>query len=366
MRKSWIQLYAPFIVLALVQALFIAVAPSRGGGGATDLEALGGGGGSSGGGGFGSEDGAGGVDGGTDGGASGGFEGGSSGGGTSGSSDGSGGGGAGGGGAGGGGAGEGGTSGDTSHCKGDRQHAIFLNANPPCVPKFTGNNGGATYQGVTGETIKVIFFSAKPNEQVDAILAQQGLAVPRDKYEDFVNTFIAFLNKNYELYGRKIEHKFIIGECPTTPPDYDVCNAEAQKVVKEKPFAVIWNTPLYASVFDIWAKNGIIAFGGWQFDDSFFTQRRPFRYDPWMNGTELGANVSEYYCKKMAKQNASHSGSVIHPTIGQRGNVPRKLGIVTPEIEANVTAAKRVIAAVQQCGGGDVPLFTYESDIERA
>lgn len=363
MRKSWIQLYAPFIVLALIQALFIAVAPSRGGGGATDLEALGGGNGTSAGG-FGSseEGGAGGFEGGTDGA-----------GGASGASgtDGAGAGGdAGGGGGGGGGAGPAsggaGGSGDTSHCKGDRQHAVFLNANPPCVPKFSGNNGGETYQGVTGDTVKVIFFSAKPNEQVDAILAQQGLAVPRDKYEEFVNTFIAFINKNYELYGRKIEHKFIIGECPTTPPDYDVCNAEAQKVVKEKPFMVVWNTPLYASVFDIWAKNGIVALGGWQFDDSFFSQRRPFRYDPWMNGTELGANLSEYYCKKLAKQNASHSGSVIHPTVGQRGQVLRKLGIVTPEIEANVTAAKRVIQAVKDCGGGEVPLFTYESDIERA
>lgn len=363
MRKSWIQLYAPFIVLALIQALFIAVAPSRGGGDATDLQALGGGGGTE----------AGGFEGGgTD--AGGGFEGGGTdaGGGATGT-DGS---GAAGGtdGGGGGGAATGGVSagvgaeakGDISHCKGPLQHAVFLNANPPCVPKFSGNNGGETYQGVTGDKIKVIFFSSKPNEQVDAILAQQGLAVPRDKYEDFVNTFIAFLNKNYELYGRKIEHKFIIGECPTTPPDYDLCNAEAQRVVKEKPFMVIWNTPLYASVFDIWAKNGIVALGGWQFDDTFFTQRRPFRYDPWMNGTELGANLSEYYCKKMAKQNVSHSGQVIHPTVGQRGQVPRKLGIVTPEIEANVTAAKRVIQAVKECGGGEVPLFTYESDIERA
>ena len=29
-RKSWIQLYAPFLVLMMVQALFVAVSPSRG------------------------------------------------------------------------------------------------------------------------------------------------------------------------------------------------------------------------------------------------------------------------------------------------------------------------------------------------
>lgn len=362
MRKSWIQLYAPFIVLALIQALFIAVAPSRGGGDATDLQALGGGGGTEAGGFEG-----GGMD------ASGGFEGGSTdaGGGAAGT-DGS---GAAGGATGGGrGAPTGGVAagvgteakGDIGHCKGPLQHAVFLNTNPPCVPKFSGDNGGATYKGVTGEKIKVIFFSSKPNEQVDAILAQQGLAVPREKYEEFVNTFVAFLNKHYEFYGRKIEHKFIIGDCPTTPPDYDVCNAEAQKVAKEEPFIIVWNTGLYGSVFDIWARAGIVSFGGWQFDDTFFTQRRPFRFDPWMDGTALGANLAEYYCKKMAKQNVSHSGPVVHPTIGQRGQVPRKLALVTPEIEANVMAAKRIIQAVKDCGGGEVPLFTYESDIERA
>src|SRR5207245_2262338 len=110
-------------------------------------------------------------------------------------------------------------------------------------------------------------------------------------------------------------------------------------------------------VFDIWAKAGIVAIGGWQFDDTFFNGRRPFRYDPFMNGTEVGAHLSEYYCKKMAGQNADHSGAVIHPTIGTRGNVARKLGIVTPEIEANVTAAKRVIATVKACSGVEPPLF---------
>lgn len=365
MRKSWIQLYAPFIVLALIQALFIAVAPSRGGGGATDLEALGGSGGGDSGSGFesgGGDGAAGGVDGGGIGSA----------GGTAGTDGGAGGTGASGGGSGGGtasgpvAAGGVGAKGDTSHCKGDRQFVALANANPPCVPKFDGNNGGATYQGVTADKIKVVIFSAKPNEQVDAILGQQGLAVPSAESEAFYRTALAFIEKNYELYGRKFEVKFIQGACPTTPPDYDKCNAEAQQVVKEKPFAVIWNTPLYASVFDIWAKSGIVALGGWQFDGSFFTQRRPFRYDPWMDGTQLGGHVAEYYCRKMTGQKASHSGAIIHPQVGQRGQVDRKFGIVTPEIEANVTAAKRVAAAVKGCGGGEVPIFTYESDIERA
>src|SRR5438876_1206616 len=40
--------------------------------------------------------------------------------------------------------------GDTSHCVNGRQFALpHLHYTPPCVAKFSGNNGGATYQGVT-------------------------------------------------------------------------------------------------------------------------------------------------------------------------------------------------------------------------
>ena len=370
MRRSWASLYAPFLVLALLQGMFIAVAPSRGGSGGNDLSAFAGpeGGGD--------ELGSSGADLGTDSGlelsGSSGASGsgsGASGPGASGSaspSAGSGASSAGSGSAPGGGGDGGAPAGDTSHCADGLQFKVFAQANPPCAPRFSGDNGGETYQGVTAESVKVIFFSAEPNEQVDAILAQQGLAVPREDYEAYVTAGIEFVQKHYELYGRKIDAKFIVGNCPTTPPDYDACNAAAQDVVKEKPFLVIWNTPLYASVFDIWAKAGIVALGGWQFEDSFFTQRRPFRYDPWMNGTELGGHLAEYYCKKMSGQKATHSGAIIHPRVGQRGQVDRKLGIVTPEIEANVLAAKRVAGAVKGCGGGDVPIFTYESDIERA
>jgi hypothetical protein len=258
-------------------------------------------------------------------------------------------------------------AGSTAHCVGNKQFGIVAAGAPPCVPKFGGNNGGATAQGVTADKIKVIFFSSTPNDQVDAILATQGLAVPYPESVAFQKAALKFVEKHFELYGRKIDAEFVLGDCPTTPPDYDKCNAAAQEVVKKKPFMVVWGTPLYGSVFDIWKNAGIVSFGGWQFDDSLFNSRRPYRWDPFMNGTEIGAHIAEYYCKKMAKSNADHSGAVIHPSIGTRGNVGRKLGIVTPEIEANVLAAKRVIAAVKACGGQvTASPYTYESDIEKA
>lgn len=351
MRKSTLRLYLPFLALIAIQAMLIAFLPSTASDRNTEVAAVAGQAAT-----LTEGDFAGGTGAVTDGGTAGGAVSGVSGaaGGVANRATGAVG-------------GAGAAAGSTAHCVGNLQFNVLINANPPCVPKFAGDNGGATSTGVTGDKIKVIFFSSIPNEQVDAILGTQGLAVPYSQSTAFIQAAIKFVEKRYELYGRKFDVEFVQGDCPTTPPDYDTCNAEAQAVARKKPFLVVWGTPLYGSVFDIWRNAGIISFGGWQFDDSMFNNRRPFRWDPFMNGTEVGAHLAEYFCKKMAKQNASHSGSTIHPTIGNRNQVMRKLGIITPEIEANVLAARRVITAVKACGGQvtDTP-YTYESNIETA
>lgn len=364
MRKSALQLYAPFLVLALVQALLIAVAPSRGPG--DDNLATGGTG-------FESDEGAlGGTDvTGADGSV---VEGGSgvdgTGSGSSGAGSGGSGTGAGGtGGSGGGGGGGGGTAGDTSHCTADgKQFGITRTGGPPCRAKWPAgaDNGGATYQGVTADTIKVIIFEALPNEQVDTILGSQGLATTEQQRDAAYKAFFDFANKHYEFYGRKIVWKRIVGDCPTTPPDPDACIADASKVVKEKPFAVIWNTSLYASVFDVFAKKGVVSFGGQHFAKRFYTDRRPYRYDIFMDGTQSADMISEYFCKKLANKNASHSGARIHALIGNRNQVERKLAVVVPEIPANVENAKRVAAKTSACSGKETTYHTYESNIETA
>ncbi len=358
MRKSWAQLYAPFLVLMIVQALFVAVAPSRGGQQAVNANAPGFAAGGNGGTGGTTPDGSGTGET-SDTVAGGDFSG------TGTASDGTGTGDGADSGTGGQGVGSA-AAGDTKHCKNGHQYELVLNNPAPCIPKFTGNNGGATFQGVTDKAIKVIVFQSAPNEQVNAILGAKGLAASQADQDAFNAAAINFINKHYELYGRKMQVEYVVGDCPTTPPDYDKCNAAAQEVVKKRPALIIWNTSLYASVFDIWAKAGIPSIGGSSFDAKYYTDRRPFRYDLAMDGTQAADHIGEYYCKKMAGKNADHSGRIIHSSVGARGNVKRRLGIVVPEIEANVATAKEVAARVKACGGGDSPIFTYASDIEKA
>ena len=44
----------------------------------------------------------------------------------------------------------------------------------PCVPEFTGDNGGATAPGVTADSINIVYYKAKPDPQFDTLAKRIG------------------------------------------------------------------------------------------------------------------------------------------------------------------------------------------------
>ena len=263
-----------------------------------------------------------------------------------------------------------GGGGDTSHCSPDGRQTAILYYAPPCAPKWEGgDNGGATWQGVTADTVTVAVFQEQRNEAVTQILAAEGLRESRAAEDDYTAVFEDFLNEHFEFYGRRLELvPFPAPSCPETPPEPAPCTAEANRLIQEvKPFAVIWPVPTYPEIFDIFAANGVISLGGWHHDNSYFAGRRPFRWDVLMDGTRTAELVGEYYCKKMAGQMATHTGRVIHRDIGLRGQVPRRLGILTPESDAHERAAKRLAEVVAGCGDPQPPeIVLYSQNIVTA
>jgi hypothetical protein len=76
----------------------------------------------------------------------------------------------------------------------------------PCVPKFTGSNGGATYNGVTANTItlaQIEYPTTSNAQELQAQAAAAGIA-PQPVISQVEQTFLNYFNKVYELYGRKV------------------------------------------------------------------------------------------------------------------------------------------------------------------
>lgn len=366
MRRSALRLYAPFIALALLQGALVAWAPSKGGedqlfaqGGVAPGGAFGGTGAATGG----SSAADAGV---TAGGAPAGVAAGDPATGGTGTATGGSGGGSGGVAAGVAGAGAP-TTGDTSHCTGDRQTDVIYNA-PPCVPAWPegADNGGATYPGVSGTEIELVLFECEPNEQVNAILATQGLAASQAQTDAMVDAAVRWMNATYEFYGRQLVWEHVIGDCPLTPPDPARSRQAAAEVARTQPAFVIH----YAAgpeTHDVWSQNRIVSLGAPNIDNSFYAGRRPYRWDIFTSGTEGARQVAEYYCKKLANGRATHAGQLIHPSIGGR-NTPRKLAVIVPDNGngASVPNGQTVQRLVNECSGQEVVMVTYASDINRA
>lgn len=256
-------------------------------------------------------------------------------------------------------------AGDTSHCKGDRQFDLLLN-NPSCKPKHVGPNAGASYKGVTAETVKIVQWEYVPNAAVDAVLAPQGLGTTRSDREALDAAAKTFIEENYELYGRKLEIVRVATECPTSPQDVPKCKAEARRIIDMQPFIVIIGTVNYPEIYDEFARAGIITLGGWHWPQSYFTQRRPFRWDLFADGNQSAEVVAEYYCKKLKGKTATHAGVTIHPQIPQGRNTPRKVGILTPDRDTDVATAEVMAQKLAPCSGGKPLIVKYSPDINTA
>jgi hypothetical protein len=253
---------------------------------------------------------------------------------------------------------------DTSHCTPEGSQTDLITTGPDCKPKFVGDNGGATYPGVTGDSVKFIRFACQSNAQVDAILQTQGLSATKEETDDMIAAVMKWMEETYEFYGRKLVYEHIVGDCPSSPYDPAKSRQAASEVAAKQPFIVYGGDP---AAQDVFAQAGIISLAGpWQTNE-FFAGRRPFRYDIFPNGTESADWLAEYYCKKMAGGNADHAGQVIHASIGTRSTT-RKVGLLGFDNGDGTTVpfVERARDQLEQCAGHKVPIIYYESDISRA
>lgn len=374
-RATLARRYGPLLAVAAVQLLIIAVVPSTAQRASDDTLQTDGGrrglGGSSDDGFF--EEGddvafaEGGVaEGGVDG-SGGGGTGGGGGGSGSGGGDGSGGGGSGGGGGG------GGSAGDTSHCKDGRQFdpAIYQWA-PPCVPKFTGDNGGAPRgtRGVGKDTIKVVALLGNYGAAVQKILESQG-SPTFAQFSAFAKSAEKFINDHYELYGRKVEiipYQFKAttgGE--KAPNDAELRNEVRQIVQAYNPFAVTWANSVSSGSYDEFSKLKVVNLGGYGFSDDFNLARRPYHWDVQMGGYQLAENVSTWYCNRMhggGNATASYAGKPADGSFTNLQSRKRTLGIITTDDDENLKVMNRVKQLLKSKCGVDVNHeYKYAQDI---
>jgi hypothetical protein len=204
---------------------------------------------------------------------------------------------------------------ESENCGDDGLLAYPYQQRAPCTrPLKQGeSNGGATYTGVTEDTIKVVVLVGTPEQQTTAA-SQPGGSAPVDRgtggpgsTEDSYRDWNEVLAHSYNTWGREVELEFV------TPTGADEAGqrADALKIAEMDPFFVINAAPAVAGggqVFaaELVAKKIIAHVAGATNDEA--GRQAPYR---WLGGFDSNAsavNGAQVLARMFVGETAKWSG----------------------------------------------------------
>jgi hypothetical protein len=221
---------------------------------------------------------------------------------------------------------------------------------PPCVAAFTGDNGGATSQGVTKDTITVTFRRANSTQDTAVYTAAGDAApAPDPQFVADLRTYIDYFNRQYELYGRKVVLKDFQGQGDYIQEDQGQgqANAAADGVTARElgGFADITFALKGSRMYwEALARNRVIAIGPLGFPQSWYERYSPYWWSVSPTGSQGAAFFGNSACRRLGGQPAIFSGDALY----QRTR--RKFGLITPENPEYMEIGDQIVAALRACG----------------
>lgn len=212
---------------------------------------------------------------------------------------------------------------------------------PPCVPRFHGNNGGATSNGVTATTITLAereFPQTANTEQVAAQAKNTGAALPQVT-DQVQQVFLNYFNSVYDLYGRHVDIRQVTGQGDATTESLgqgqaQAC-ADADNLVNqvhafgEVGFAfnetfVGGGTGPFSQCA---AQQKLVEFGGnAYFDEATFQSQNPYVWSLTMDCERIAAQTAEAFGTLLANKPAIYAGD---PSLKTK---TRKFGVYVPNL----------------------------------
>jgi hypothetical protein len=191
---------------------------------------------------------------------------------------------------------------------------------PPCVAAFEGDNGGATYPGVTGDKITAVMYDGLS----DIPDGENMCDPPSDEDGLSTRTLKALSNyfqRRYQTYNRRV---CVIKQADSGAEDTNR-KGDAIKTVQEyEPFAVMsFAEPNDDEYLKQISKQGVTSFGLNFFQpQSYYDNNAPLAFSFFDTQEEHVDITAEYMCRKLAKNPVRHTDDAT-----LRGR-PRKFGLI--------------------------------------
>jgi len=252
---------------------------------------------------------------------------------------------------------------------------------PPCSADFSGDNGGATYQGVEPDEIRLLIYNnggiistpsprGGDNYPTNTVIDMDAPAQPNEIGDILtLRSWLKYFNDRYQTYNRRVHGYMYFGGSNREQSGRQADAAAAYS--KVKPFATISIASFggSADAYNVYmAQRGVLNFGSVQGRSAdFFTQfpKLIWGYPP---SIEQQAKVYvDYVCTKLKGQNAVDAGGALK-------GLPRKYGYISTSDATypNIQKLSKVIrTGVEACGikfdgEGQFPTNGFAVDTETA
>lgn len=217
---------------------------------------------------------------------------------------------------------------------------------PPCVPFFEGNNGGATYQGVTKDEVRVVIFSytastscnlqgtcsngVRPGAFCDLdkpANTDPNCISQNDGQEHYLvkstRPVVHHFNRRYQTYDRHVHVWMYAGNPAANTAGLRAQAAEIYDAIR--PFAVV---PFATALSDALAARRVMTFGGdnklGEFQlASAYQKHSPFLFNFGPDIERWVDRYADYICTKVAGGPVSHTDG-LHRDGSPMKNTPRK------------------------------------------
>jgi hypothetical protein len=199
---------------------------------------------------------------------------------------------------------------------------------PPCVD-FQGDNGGATWRGVTEDEIVVAVreLEGPSAAEIFADLSGQAVITTREAVHDTLLALAEYFSNRFQFYGRKLKLVFYGGQghgaSELLGSGQERALADAVKVAKEiKAFADLSGiTTPYA---DALSRQEVVNIGAPYPSQQWFVDRRPYAWSNFPDGTVVVDSVAAWAKARLVPD------PVVRYTPELNGQ-KRVIGVVGPE-----------------------------------
>ncbi|MBX3313092.1 MAG: amino acid ABC transporter substrate-binding protein [Actinobacteria bacterium] len=174
---------------------------------------------------------------------------------------------------------------------------------PPCLANRKGIEGGATYQGVTADSIKVVLYEAADD---DAAAALQANLDPPEKRVQVREEQIHMLESTFQMWGRKLDVVVMKGR----GVDEENARADAVKVATEiKAFASIGGPAQQSAYAEELAARGVVCIScGLSMPDSTYQKNAPYIWGNLQTAEQFLNYLGDLVVGQLNGKNAEFAG----------------------------------------------------------